>query len=182
MEAMTMSKKVYDFYIKAKPISYSAKPRLKKNVLGIVIHNTGNTGDTARNNCMYFGKNGGNERNAGAHFFIDQQGIIGKSIPMNRSAYSVGNPNGAYAPGAYYNTLNNSNTVSIELCDIMVHEPSEAMLESLDRLVAYIKKYCKNVDHVVRHFDIVRKDCPSRYVKDDKAWRKLKSRLEKIIK
>lgn len=177
-----MSKKVYDFYIKAKSISYSRTPRLKKNVVGIVIHNTGNNNDTARGNCFFFGKEGSNERNAGAHFFIDQNGTIGRSIPMNRSAYSVGNPKGAYSPGPYAHDLDNSNTVSIELCDIMSREPSEVMLESLDRLVAYIKKYCKNVRFVVRHYDIVRKDCPHLYVTDEKAWRKLQSRLEKIIK
>lgn len=176
-----MGKKVYDLYIKAKPISYSSRLRLKKNVLGIVIHNTGNDNDTARNNCFYFGSQGSNERNAGAHFFIDQNGTIGKSIPMNRSAWSVGNPKGAYAPGPYSHNLDNFNTVSIELCDIMSREPSEAMLESLDKVVAHIKKYCKNVQYIVRHYDIVRKDCPHRYVEDEKAWRKLQSRLNQII-
>lgn len=168
--------KIYDYYIKAKKCSYGSL-RLKKSIKGIVIHNTGNTGDTALNNLKYFGADGGNERPAGAHFFIDQSGKIGRSIPMNRSAYAVGNPNGSYAPGTYCDILNNSNTVSIELCDIMTKEPSEEMIKSLKRLVRYIKKYCPNVEYVVRHYDIVRKDCPHRYVKDEAAWLKLRSKL-----
>ena len=176
-----MGKKVYDLYIKAKSISYSRTPRLKRNVEGIVIHNTANSGDSAWGNCHYFGKDGDNVRQAGAQFFIDQKGVIGRSIPMNRTAYEVGNPNGSYAPGTYYNTLNNSNTVSIELCDIMVREPSEEMLASLERLVIYIKKHCPNVKHIVRHYDIVKKECPERYVRDEKAWRKLQGRLMRLI-
>ena len=179
---MAKKDKVYDYDIKAKSISYSRIPRSKKNIKGIVIHNTGNDKDTAYNNCYYFGKDGGNTRSAGAHFFIDQEGKIGRSVPMKYSAYSVGNPNGSYAPGTYNNVLNNSNTVSIELCDIMSREPSEAMLKSLDELVVYIKKYCPNVKYIARHYDVVKKDCPSRYVKDEKAWRILQSRLEKLIK
>lgn len=179
-----MKKKIWDYFIMAKRISFALLPRRKKKVIGIVIHNTGNTGDSAWGNCHYFGSDGDNIRQAGAHFFIDQNGYIGRSIPMNRSAYAVGNPKGSYAPGPYYSTLNNNNTVSIELCDIMIKEPSEEMLVSLDRLVKYIKKYCPNVKYIVRHWDIVRKECPERYIKtaeNEKAWTKLHARLMKDI-
>lgn len=179
---MAKKDKVYDYDIKAKSVSYSRMPRLKRHIKGIIIHNTGNEKDTAWGNCHFFSKDGDNTREAGAHFFVDQDGKIGRSIPMNRSAYAVGNPSGSYLPGTYNNVLNNSNTVSIELCDIMSREPSEAMLKSLDELVVYIKKYCPNVKYIARHYDVVKKDCPSRYVKDEKAWRLLQSRLEKLIK
>lgn len=165
----------------AKKLSYG-NLRLKKNIKGIIIHNTGNAGDTAKNNVMFFSRQfGGNTRNAGAHFFIDQEGNIGRSIPMNRSAYSVGNPGGCYAPGTYYNTLNNTNTVSIELCDIMTKEPSEKMIEACVELVRYIKAYCPNVEYICRHYDVVKKDCPHRFVKNEKEWHKFRARLKQEI-
>ena len=169
-------KKIYDFYLKAKSISYGKK-RKKETIRGIVIHNTGNQGDSAKNNVIFFSKQGGNTRAAGAHFFIDQTGYIGKSIPMELTAWSVGNPSGCYKVGQYGHILNNSNTVSIELCDIMDKAPSTAMLESLDKVVRHIKKYCPNVDIICRHYDVVQKDCPHRYVADVEAWKKLQKRL-----
>ena len=162
----------------AKPISYG-KRRAKTSVRGIVIHNTGNSGDTAKNNVWYFSKRAGtNMRSAGAHFFVDQEGKIGRSIPMNRSAYSVGNPGGTYAPGAFYEILNNSNTVSIELCDIMTKAPSQAMIRSVKILIKYIRAYCPNATEIVRHYDIVKKDCPHRFVADSAAWQTFRKEID----
>lgn len=167
---------------RAKAISYGGR-RNKKKVLGIVIHNTGNKKDTAKANVMFFSKRyGSNLRSAGAHFFVDQGGNIGRSIPMDRSAYSVGNPNGSYAPGTYNKILSNANTVSIELCDIMDKAPSEAMTKAVIELAKYIKYYCPNVKYVVRHFDVVRKNCPERFVKNTKEWQAFKSKITKAIK
>lgn len=67
----------------AKSISYGNKRPLS-NIKYIVIHYTGNKGDTAQNNLDYFAN--GNTRQAGAHFFVDKKGNVGKSIPMNRTA------------------------------------------------------------------------------------------------
>ena len=163
--------------LKAKRISYG-KLRLHTSVKGIVIHNTENVGDTAKNNVMFFSRQyGSNDRNAGANFFIDQLGNIGRSIPMKRSANSVGNPKGAYQPGSYYDILNNDNTVSIELCDIMDKEPSEDMIRATKKLIRYIRAYCPNATEIVRHYDIVRKNCPERFVKDTGAWQRFKTQI-----
>ncbi|MCM1245971.1 MAG: N-acetylmuramoyl-L-alanine amidase, partial [Roseburia sp.] len=61
----------------AKSISYGAV-RNRKNVYYIVIHYTGNKKDTAKNNAVYFATS--NTRPAGAHFFVDKQGEIWKSV------------------------------------------------------------------------------------------------------
>ena len=57
----------------AKKISYGGK-RNCKDIRYIVIHFTANKGDTAKNNADYFST--GNERMAGAHFFVDKKGDI----------------------------------------------------------------------------------------------------------
>lgn len=72
----------------AKSISYDSKKRKRKDVKYIVIHYTGNNGDTAKNNATYFSKS--NTREAGAHFFVGKKGAIYKSINMNRTAWAVG--------------------------------------------------------------------------------------------
>ena len=169
----------FDYKRHAKKCSYGSL-RNRKNILGIVIHYTSGSKDTAKNECDYFAT--GNTRSAGAHIFVDYAGKAGKSINLNRTAWSVGNPNNCYARGSYYATLNNSNTVSIELCGIANRLASEKQIKKTEEVIKYIKKYCPNVKYIVRHYDIVKKACPLPYIEDEKAWRKLQNRLYKCIK
>ena len=89
----------------AKSISYdTSKKRSLNSIKYIVIHYTGNKGDTAKGNATYFATS--NTRQAGAHFFVDKGGKIYKSINMNRIAWAVGGKystsNGA---GSYYGNV-----------------------------------------------------------------------------
>ena len=172
-------KLIFDYARKAKPCSYGGL-RKKESIKGIVIHYTSGSKDTAKNECDYFAT--GNTRNAGAHIFVDYEGLSGRSIPLNRIAWSVGNPGGCYKRGTYYATLNNSNTVSIELCGIANRLASEAQIKETIKIVKWLKKKCPNIEYIVRHYDIVKKNCPAPYVADEKAWLKLRSRLLKYIK
>lgn len=153
---------------KAKRVSYGLKRSLK-SIRYIVIHYTGNDKDTAKNNADYFSKS--NTREAGAHFFVDKNGKVARSIPMNLTAYSVGGKyslsNGA---GAYYNVASNKNTVSIELCDCIEGTNWEQMLATR-KLVTYIKKKCPNVEDVIRHWDVNGKTCPKPFCgRENERW------------
>lgn len=157
--------------IKAKPISYdSTKNRNKKNIKYIIIHNTGNKGDTAINNANYY-KNV-NTRKAGAHFFIDQQGNVIKSIDLGRTAWSVGGSKysdcAKTGGGKMYGIITNANSVSIELCDIVDKEPSDAMVKAICKTIKYIRKSCPNANTLYRHFDVNGKHCPVIYMNNDK--------------
>ena len=146
-------------YIKAKPVSYGSK-RDKKNVTFIVIHYTGVKKDTAVGEASYFAH--GNNRSAGAHFFVDRTGTVVKSIPMNLTAWSVGGkkyPN--TKGGKFYGLCRNSNSVSIELCDIVDRLPSDKQIKATKNLVKYIKKECPNVKYIIRHYDVTGKACPA---------------------
>lgn len=136
------------------------------DIKGICIHNTGNVGDTATNNGQYFKRE---EVGRSAHFFIDRDGYIVKSVNMNRIAWSVGIPK----PGVIYN---NKNTISIELCDIVDKDISDKQLESLKWLIKKIRKKCKNANQIMRHYDISGKECPKRYIERSK-WDKLRRGL-----
>lgn len=148
--------------IRAKPVSYGRMRNLS-SVRYIVIHYTGNDSrtDTAKAECNYF-KNG-NTRNAGAHFFVDQYGLVFQSIPMERVAWSVGGfftqANGA---GSYYKKCLNSNSVSIELCDCASKDPSTKMIAAVKELITYIRNECPNADTIIRHWDVNGKSCPAR--------------------
>lgn len=94
--------------ITAKSVSYGAK-RDYDDIKYIVIHYTGNSGDTAKNNASYFAN--GNTRSAGAHVFVDGSGTVYKSVPINRVAWAVGGfytqSNGA---GSMYKKITNTNS------------------------------------------------------------------------
>lgn len=152
----------------AEPISYGGKRDLK-DIKYIVIHCTGNTGDTAKNNADYFAT--GNTRQAGAHFFVDKSGEIWKSINVRRIAWAVGGiytlSNGA---GTYYGKCTNANSVSIELCDCNIKTNTRQKVATR-KLVRHIQKKCPNAKIIIRHWDVNGKSCPLPMIgADNKKW------------
>ena len=159
----------------AKSISYGGKRNLKE-VKYIVIHFTGNKGDTAKNNSDFYATE--NAREAGAHFFVDKNAEIWQSIPMERIAWSVGHfftKDGGAA--AYYKKCTNANSVSIELCDCLKNVSWEQML-AVRELVQYIQKHCPNAKTIIRQWDVNGKECPGTMIgKDNLKWKHLHNKL-----
>lgn len=163
--------------LQAKSVSYGGKRDLA-SVEYIVIHYTGNKGDTAKGNANYFATS--NTRQAGAHFFVDKQGEIWRSIPMNRVAWAVG---GLYdrsnSAGSYYGKCTNANSVSIELCDCCT-DTNWTQMVAVRKLVQYIQKKCPNAKTIIRHWDVNGKTCPAPMVgKNNVKWKHLHNYLTK---
>lgn len=163
----------------AKKISYnSSKKRSRKNVKHIVIHYTAGTSDTAENNAKYFAYS--NKREAGAHFFVDKNGKVYKSVNMNRTAWSVGGDqrSGKVGEATYYGKCTNNNSVSIELCAYTKGYPSDKQVKACKELVKYIRKYCPNAKTIIRHWDVNGKNCPAPMAgKDNANWKKFKKAI-----
>ena len=157
----------------AKSISYGNKRPLS-NIKYIVIHYTGNKGDTAQNNLDYFANS--NTRQAGAHFFVDKKGKVGKSIAMNRTAWAVGGDHrsGRKGEAAYFGKCTNANSVSIELCDMCLKTNWEQMYATR-KLVKYIQSKCPNAKTIIRHWDVNGKDCPAPFTgSGNEKWTEFK--------
>lgn len=159
-------------FIRAKKLSYGPVISYKQRK-AIVLHYTGNVGDTAEANARYFAH--GNQRQAGAHVFVDQKGNKVKSVKYSRPAWSVGVFFTRAGGGArYWGELNNYNTISIEMCDCADKDPSPEMIKALKEVIKDIRKHCKNATKVVRHWDICGKQCPARMTGiDNERWEKL---------
>lgn len=155
--------------VHAKKVSYGSTRSLT-SILYIVLHYTGNSGDTAMNNAKYFAN--GNTRSAGAHWFVSQDGSVVQSIPMKYTAWSVGDSRNGHGP--LFGKCTNKNSVSIEMCDQLNKDASEAQIKAVRELIAYIKSQCPNIKDVVRHYDCTTKRCPLRYI-DSGKWAKLKA-------
>ena len=157
----------------AKSISYGNKRPLS-NIKYIVIHYTSNEGDTAQNNLDYFANV--NEKETGAHFFVDKKGNVGKSIPMNRTAWAVGGDHrsGRKGEAAYFGKCTNANSVSIELCD-MCSKTNWEQMYATRKLVKYIQSKCPNAKTIIRHWDVNGKDCPAPFTgSGNEKWTEFK--------
>ena len=170
--------KIHNLY--AKPNSYSTdandKPITRKlsSIKYIVLHYTGNVGDTAKNNATYFANS--NTRSAGSHFFVDGEGVIYRSAKLHWTAWAVGGSKQSQNGGSFYGVCTNDNSVSIEMCDIATHDPTDKQIKAVKKLIKYIKKKCPNVVDVIRHFDVNGKYCPSRFTDTDR-WLELKKKV-----
>lgn len=140
----------------------------------IVIHYTGNDGDTADNNAKYYA---GGVVKASAHYFVDAKEIV-QSVPDLRVAWSVGGNKYASCSqtggGKLYGKCTNTNSISIEICDAVhdgVYKPApETVAAVLDLTRELMKKYNVPAANVIRHFDVTGKLCPA-YWTSDAVWR-----------
>ena len=118
----------------------------------IVVHDTGNysNGANAEMHFRYF--NGGN-RNASADFFVDDSNIIQFNDYNKYYSWHCGDGGGKYS-------ITNGNSIGIEMCINNDGNYEQTVLNTID-LVKYLMKTLNiNIDHVVRHYDASRKNCP----------------------
>lgn len=160
--------------------NYGASRSLSK-IKYIVIHYTGNDGDTDEGNGNYF-KN--NVVEVSAHYFVDDDSVT-QSVPDNYVAWSVGGSrysNYKSTGGAkYYGVVNNTNSISVEICDDIKNGsiyPSTATINNAVALVkSLMKKYNIPVENVIRHFDVTGKLCPAYWVDNDKWLKEFRNKL-----
>lgn len=147
----------------------------------LVIHYTGNNGDTAANNAAYFQNH---VVEASAHYFVDDETVY-RSVPDLKIAWAVGGKPYANCRetggGTMHGIITNRNSISVELCDAvrdMTYSASEATLENAVHLCRKLMdQYQIPLSRVYRHFDVTGKQCP-RYFVDESAWAAFKRRLE----
>ncbi len=152
--------------IQRKISSYNYSSRNGKSIRYIVIHYTGNNTDTALANCTYFC--GGN-RNASAHYFVDDNSIW-QCVEDNNASWHCGDGKGSRG-------ITNANSIGIEQCCTggVVSVLTEA---NTIELVKYLmKKYNIPVNKVVRHYDASGKICPNWSANNWDRWKKFKQKL-----
>lgn len=175
-----MSYKIKKRY--AKKGNYGGK-RSTKDIKWIVIHWTGNDGDSDESNANYFATG---LRYASAHAFVDDDSVS-ISVPANYISWSVGvdyqdqsSPYKKYGR-KYAGKANNNNTYNIELCDTIKDCKHVFSDDTINNAVSYtkkaMKKYGIDSDHVIRHFDVTGKICPHPFVVSNSLWKEFKANL-----
>ena len=139
--------------------------RTASGIRYIVIHYTGNDGDTAMNNAKYYASN---VVKTSAHYFIDEKEIV-QSVDDLRVAWAVGGKKYPSCPQTGGGTLHgrclNANSISIEICDAKKDGAYAPDARAVERALALtrelMKKYNIPVSNVIRHFDVTGKLCPA---------------------
>lgn len=153
----------------------------------IVMHYTGNDGDTAKANCNYFANN---VVKASANYFVDDNSVY-RSVPDDYVAWSVGGSKysdcATTGGGKFHGQCTNTNSISIEMCDTVRDgriDVSDATLKNAVELCRMLmKKYNVPISRVICHFDVTGKACPNFnngawIYGERKDWKKFKAMLE----
>ena len=148
----------------------------------IVIHWVG-AASSAKNNVDYFYSA---DRNASAHYFVDDKEIWQSVLDKNAAWAVGGGPLDQASPYAkygkkYFNKCTNSNSISIEMCCKKNSQGKLYITDETIELTAELvqmlqKKYSISDKNVIRHFDVNGKLCPGTYIEELK-WEKLHSIL-----
>lgn len=163
--------------ITANRSNYGAK-RNSSDIRYLVIHYTGNAGDTAENNGKYF-KN--NIVKASAHYFVDDDNVV-QSVPDYYIAWSVGGSKYADAAktggGKYYGKAKNANSINIELCGTAGNGKAQPSAKTIANALTLVRnlmnKYNIPQSRVIRHFDVTGKSCPAYWcgsASKEKKWK-----------
>lgn len=161
-----------EFSIRQYHGSYNISRR-REAVRYILIHYVGagtSKAGSALANCKYFA--GGN-RNASAHYFVDDAYIYEYADPRTYYTWHCGDGKGRYG-------ITNSNSIGIEVCingDMPYTDPELQQLRWLvQKLMA---EFDIPASRVVRHYDASRKACPYYYTPygsgGDAAWERIHS-------
>jgi N-acetylmuramoyl-L-alanine amidase CwlA len=150
--------------------SYNIQRRTQP-VKYIVVHYTGSgtpAAGSALANCKYFS---GGDRQASAHYFIDDSGVWEYADPAEYFTWHCGDGHGRYG-------ISNSNSIGIEVCQNGDRPYTPAEKIYLRELVqSLMKKFGVPASRVVRHYDASRKMCPFYYAKRPAEWEKLKAEI-----
>lgn len=137
----------------------------------IILHYVGAV-STAKNNADYFYSA---YRGASAHYFVDDKEIW-QVVEDNDASWAIG-------ANKYYTDARNSNSISVEMCCYYmkngnINVAKEVEEKAVELVKMLMKKYNIDVDHVIRHYDATRKNCPAPFVKDEERWNNFKKKLQ----
>lgn len=141
--------------------------KASREIKYIVVHYTGNKGDSAYNNTKYYKTV---RRGASAHYFVDENEVW-QCVEDKDVAWHCG------TSGRYYHAdCRNANSIGVEMCNSM--SKNETVERNTAELVRYlVKKYKLNSDRILRHYDVTHKQCPLTMI-DESEWKRFKDSLK----
>lgn len=141
------------------------------NPLYIVVHNTDNFNKTADAKAHAKAQHDGNFVGMSAHYYVDD-GAAYQAMPHSRGAWHVGINYG----GKLFGTVNNRNSIAVEMCVNAGYNYEKAFQNTVAVVKQLMQELNIDADHVVSHYDVCAKNCPSQ-IRAKGDW----ARFKKLI-
>lgn len=119
----------------------------------IVLHYTGNSTDTAKNNANYFKSV---NRGASAHYFVDESTIY-QIVEDANISWAVGKNYGTHN---LFGVVTNANSINIEMCSSGGRIADATFNNAAALTKSLMSKYGVPASNVYRHYDVCSKQCP----------------------
>lgn len=123
----------------------------------IVIHNTDNYDSGANAHSHAMAQRAGNFDRYSAHVFVDDSSAY-QATPYNRGCWHVGVNYGSHN---LFGTCSNHNSVGIEMCVNAGYNYEKAFQNTVQVCRQLMQQLGIDADHVVQHYDVCTKNCPS---------------------
>lgn len=137
----------------------------------IVIHNTDNYSAGADAKAHAKAQHDGNFAGMSAHVYVDDTGAY-QATPYNRGAWHVGVNYG----GRLFGTVNNRNSVGIEMCVQAGYDYGQAFNNTVAVCKQLMQELGIPADRVVQHYDVCAKNCPSA-IRAKSDWMRFKQAI-----
>ena len=137
----------------------------------IVIHNTDNFDEGADAKAHARAQHDGNLSGMSAHYYVDDSGVY-QAMPHSRGAWHVGVNYG----GKLFGTVNNRNSIGVEMCVNAGYNYEKAFQNTVTLTKQLMQELGIDTDHVVSHYDVCAKNCPSQ-IREKGDW----ARFKKLI-
>lgn len=122
----------------------------------IVIHNTDNFAKGANAKAHAKAQHDGNFSGYSAHVYVDDTEAY-QATPFDRGAWHVGVNYG----GGLFGICNNHNSIGIEMCVQAGYNYEKAFQNTVEICKMLMQKFGIDANHVVSHYDVCAKNCPS---------------------
>ena len=142
-----------------------------QRVNAVVIHYVGNPNTTAWQNRSYFANLATTgETSASSNLIVGLEGEALLCVPLDEVAYCSND--------------RNHDTISIEFCHPGTDgKPTQATYDTLVKLTAWLCDLfgLDPQEDVIRHYDVIDKECPLYFVQNKEEWARFKSDVAKAM-
>ncbi|EET60450.1 N-acetylmuramoyl-L-alanine amidase [Marvinbryantia formatexigens DSM 14469] len=139
------------------------------NPVNIVIHNTDNFDKDADAKAHAKAQHDGNFDGMSAHIYVDDKSAY-LAAPYNRGTWHVGVNYG----GKLFGTVNNRNSVAIEMCVNAGYDYEKAFRNTVEITKQVMAELGIPADRVYTHYDVCAKNCPSQ-IRARGDWERFKN-------
>ena len=138
----------------------------------IVVHNTDNFSEGADARAHAYAQFHGNLSGTSVHFYTDDKGIAYQTAELQRGCWHVGVNYG----GKLFGTVNNRNSIGVEMCVQKGYDFEKAFENTVELLKTLLRMTGISPEHVVQHYDVCLKNCPSQ-IRKKNAWKRLQQEI-----